>query len=156
MLNQVISKNFSSDSTFLRVILKAIDSTDIGITLSNPYEEDNPLVYVNKGFTKITGYNEEEVIGRNCRFLQGKNPNSIKENIESRKIIRKAIKDQKKCKVLLKNFKKNGRSFVNEFVIAPIFDDQGKLEYFLGIQKDITKEYDLENEVKKLLKGIKE
>lgn len=115
------------------ILQKAIDQTGVGVVLSNPRLEDNPIIYVSKGFEEITGYHADEVIGRNCRFLQGKQT-----KIEDTEKIRKAIKEQQSCEVEILNYKKNGEIFWNELLLTPIIDSDGELQYYIGIQKDIT------------------
>ncbi len=115
------------------LLQKAIDQTGVGVVLSNPRLQDNPLIYVNKGFEEVTGYSADEVIGRNCRFLQGEQTKQ-----EDVQIIREAIRAQRPCEVEILNYKKNGEPFWNELQLTPLFDKQGVLEYFIGIQKDVT------------------
>lgn len=116
------------------LLQKAIDQTGVGVVLSNPRLQDNPVIYINKGFEELTGYKANEVIGRNCRFLQGEQ--TKQEGVQK---IRDAIREQSSCEVEILNYKKNGEPFWNELHLTPLFDEQGELEYFIGIQKDITK-----------------
>ncbi|MFR9711620.1 EAL domain-containing protein [Paenibacillus sp. MB22_1] len=116
-------------------LLQAIDRMGVGLAITNPNLPDNPLVYVNQGFEKITGYKREEVLNRNLRFLQGKETN--KEHLA---VIRKAIKEIGAATVTTKNYKKDGSTFWNQFVISPILDAEGHLLYFIGLQFDVTRE----------------
>lgn len=88
------------------LLIKAIDHTGVGVTISNPNLDDNPLIFINKGFERITGYTIEEVIGKNCRFLQGDQKNQPK--MEE---LRRAIKEQKSCEIEILNYKKMEKSF---------------------------------------------
>ena len=115
------------------LILKAIDQTGVGVVISNPRLPDNPLIYINKGFEELTGYTAEEVVGRNCRFLQGDQTKQ-----EGVQIIRESIRNEQPCEVEILNYKKNGEIFWNELHLTPLFDKDGDLEYFIGIQKDVT------------------
>jgi len=118
-----------------------------GIVISDPNQEDNPLIYVNQSFIDLFGYEYDEVIGKNCRYLQG-------EDREQKGIqkIRDAMKEQKPITTILRNYTKSGRLIYNEATISPIFDkDSGKIKYFLGIQKDVTKEQELLNQIKGLV-----
>ncbi|TSI02259.1 GGDEF domain-containing protein [Lysinibacillus sp. BW-2-10] len=115
------------------LLIKAINQTGVGVVISNPRLPGNPLIYVNKGFEDITGYCAEEVIGHNCRFLQGQRTKP-----EDVKLISRAIREQQPCEVELLNYRKNGELFWNELQITPIFDENNQLEYFIGIQKDVT------------------
>ncbi len=127
------------------VLSQILDSCVNGITLSDPDLEDNPLVYANEAFELITGYSREEIIGRNCRFLQGNDRDQ--EGIEQ---IRQAIRDKSSVMVTLRNYRKDGTLFYNRFLIKPIVDRQGRLIYYLGIQYDITNQVEAEEELKKL------
>lgn len=115
------------------LLLKAIDHTGVGVVLTNPRLQDNPIIYVNKGFEEITGYLADDIIGHNCRFLQGEQTKQ-----EDVQIIRNAIREQRPCELEILNYKKNGETYWNELHLTPLFDEYGELEYFIGIQKDIT------------------
>ena len=109
-------------------------ASEHGVTLCDPSLPDMPLVFVNPAFEKLTGYSFDEVVGRNCRFLQGADTGQE----DQRQIIREAIKNKKPVKVTLKNYRKDGTAFWNELTISPVFDDAGHISIYLGIQKDIT------------------
>ncbi|MCM2978969.1 PAS domain-containing protein [Priestia aryabhattai] len=112
-------------------IQKALDYTRAGLIITDPSLPDNPIIYTNKGFLDLTGYEREEVLGNNCRFLQGKqtNPTTIKE-------MRQAIAARSAITVQILNYTKDGRPFWNELYIDPLWMED-KL-YFVGVQKDIT------------------
>lgn len=110
-----------------------MDNAREGLTISDPNLPDNPLVYVNKGFLKMTGYQPKEVIGRNCRYLQG--PDTDKAEVAK---IKKAIKQQKGYQTEIINYRKNGDPFWNYLSISPIYNDENQLIYFIGVQDDIT------------------
>ncbi|WLR51858.1 PAS domain-containing protein [Bacillus tianshenii] len=114
-------------------MLQAIASMSAGVIVTDPKVAGNPVIYVNEAFTTLTGYSEEEIIGRNCRFLQGEE--SDKHTIEQ---IRKAIQQQRSITVEIKNYRKDGTIFWNELTIDPIFAQDGSLDLFVGIQNDIT------------------
>ena len=139
------------EGTIPFVLSQILDTCVNGITLSDPDREDNPLVYVNEAFEFITGYGQEEVIGRNCRFLQ--NEDHDQEGIE---LIRQAIRDGKSATTTLRNYRKDGTLFYNQFTIRPLFDRRGKLIYYLGIQHDVTNQVEAEAELKQLNALIKE
>ena len=115
------------------IFMQAVIQSNDGITISDVNQPDNPLIFVNKAFEQMTGYSSEEIINRNCRYLQGHQKNQ--RNIE---VIRKAIKEAKSCVVTLRNYRKDGSLFWNELSVSPVFDSQGNLTHFIGIQKDIT------------------
>ncbi|MFN9859614.1 MAG: PAS domain-containing protein, partial [Pseudanabaena sp.] len=94
-----------------------------------------PMIYVNPSFERITGYSAAEVIGRDCKFLQGGDRNQI--GILD---LRQAIKEQRECHAVLLNYRKDGTPFWNDLYIAPVFNDHGELTNYIGIQIDITEQ----------------
>ena len=127
------------------LLSQILDTCIDGITLSDPDQEDNPIVYANEAFELITGYDREETIGKNCRFLQGEDRDQ--EGLEK---IRAAIRDRESVTVTLRNYRKNGEMFFNQFTIRPLFDQEGQLVYFLGLQHDITNQVEAEEELKRI------
>ncbi|OIP70282.1 MAG: hypothetical protein AUK43_09855 [Oscillatoriales cyanobacterium CG2_30_40_61] len=117
----------------LRLSERAIAYSSNGIVITDARQPDNPIVFVNPAFEKVTGYSEEEVLGKNSRFLQGKDHNQ-----PELKQIKTALKQKKKCNVVLRNYRKDGSLFWNELNISPIYDQEGNLTHYLGIQNDIT------------------
>lgn len=111
----------------------AIEATSSGFVISDFTQADNPLIYVNHAFCEMTGYSQEEVINKNCRFLQAQD----KDQPEIDKL-RIAIKEHRDEKVLLKNYKKDGTVFWNELIISPVKDDGGNVTNYIGIQTDVT------------------
>ncbi len=136
--------NFFNESlkAFLPQIL---NQAKTGIAISDAKKPDNPLVYVNSIFTEIFEYLPEEVIGKNCRFLQGDDREQSELDV-----IRDAVKNQKHVTVTLRNYSKSGRLVYNEISISPIFDENNELVYFLGVQKDVTEQKMLEAENERL------
>lgn len=111
----------------------AMESTSCGISISDARKPDMPLIYVNRAFCEMSGYLADEVVGRNCRFLQGEDRDQ-----DARYIIREALASGNHCLVLLKNYRKDGSFFWNELIISPIRDKDGKLTHFVGVQNDVT------------------
>ncbi len=128
-----------------QVLSKILDSCVNGVSLADPDQEDMPLVYVNKAFETITGYTLAEIVGKNCRFLQGEEHDQPAVNK-----IRDAIKNRKSVEVTLHNYRKNGELFYNHLVMSPLFDSDGNLLYFLGVQLDVTSRIRAEEEIKAL------
>jgi len=128
-----------------QILTQILDGSVNGITLSDPDQDDNPIVYANKAFELISGYSNEETVGRNCRFLQGQEKDQ-----EELQQVREAIKNAKPVEVTLKNFRKNGELFYNRLSITPLFDSEGHLIYFLGVQYDVTEQIQAQQEIKKL------
>jgi len=127
------------------VLSQILDTSVNGITLSDPDLPDNPIVYANEAFELITGYNREEILGKNCRFLQG----GDRDQPEIDRI-REALKEQKAVTVTLRNYRKDGTLFYNQFTIRPLYDPQGHLIYYLGVQYDVTEKVKAREELKRL------
>ena len=117
----------------LRLTNRAIDEAPIGITIADANQPDNPLVYANDKFSELTGYQEENVVGQNSRFLQGENtdPSPVAE-------MREAIDAEEPVTVELQNYRKNGTEFWNRVTIAPVTDDTGEVTNYIGFQEDMT------------------
>jgi len=111
----------------------AVAAAPIGITIADPALPDCPLVFMNPAFTRITGYQPEEVLGRNCRFLQGRGTEKA-----SIRALRTAVAAAKPITLELINHRKDGRRFYNELRMAPVVDDHGVLAAYIGIQHDVT------------------
>ena len=112
---------------------RAMDEANVGITISDPSSEDNPLVYVNDGFVEQTGYDRAEAVGRNCRFLQGDDREQ-----SALDDLREAIAADDPITVELRNYRKDGEQFWNRLSVTPIFDEAGELVNHVGIQQDVT------------------
>ncbi|MCQ0970500.1 PAS domain-containing protein [Paracoccus sp. TK19116] len=112
---------------------QAMAQTRMAICLSDPNQDDQPIVFANRAFQELTGYDEAEVLGRNCRFLQG--PRTDKAQVAR---IRDAIDKEEVAVVELLNYRKNGDVFWNALHIGPIYDDGGSLLYLFGSQWDVT------------------
>ena len=112
---------------------RAIAATSIGVTISDATNPEHPIIYCNPAFESMTGYRREEIIGKNCRFLQGSDTDS-----DALEIIRQALKTNSECQVILKNYRKDGTVFWNALSISPVRDKKGKLTHFIGVQRDIT------------------
>jgi PAS domain S-box-containing protein len=127
------------------VLTQILDSCVNGVTLTDPDLEDSPIVYANKAFEDICGYSQDEIVGRNCRFLQG----SDRDQPELDKL-RAAIRKSEPVEVTLRNYRKNGELFYNRLVVKPLMDDKGRVVYFLGVQYDITDQVTFQKEIKDL------
>lgn len=132
MTNKLFSKNTRSDR---HPVLDSIRFSPIATVVSDPTQADNPLIAVNAAFCALTGYTEAEVIGRNCRFLRG--PDT--ENGQTDKL-RTAVYGQHSALAELINYRKDGSPFRNAVMIAPLFDDDGNLELFVGSQIEVLPE----------------
>ena len=119
--------------SLLRIQDRAIQSASEGIVIVDALRPDLPIIYVNQGFESITGYSSAEVIGRNCRFIQGKDTDPIA--IAS---LRDAINDVRPITLELLNYRKDGTPFWNKNSVTPVYDASGQLTHFVGIQIDVT------------------
>ncbi len=117
----------------LRILERAISASSNGIIITDPTKPDNPIVYVNPGFERTTGYTKEEVIGKNSRLLQG---NETDQPVLDQ--LRTAFKEGEACTVTLRNYRRDGELFWNELSISPVCDAEGRVTHYVGIQTDIT------------------
>lgn len=117
----------------------ALDEAPIGISISDAEQPDNPLIYVNDAFERLTGYAEEDVIGLNCRFLQGEDTAEapVKE-------LRESIQADEPVTVELVNYRRDDTPFWNEVTVAPLRDDTGEVRNYVGFQVDVTERKEAE------------
>ncbi|WP_270936865.1 ATP-binding protein [Falsiroseomonas oryzae] len=118
---------------FAEALAASVAAAPTGVVISDPNLPDCPIVFANPAFYRITGYPRAEVIGRNCRFLQG--PGTDPTTVLA---IRQAIAEARPVDVRLVNYRRDGKRFVNELHISPVHDATGRLLYFMGIQHDVT------------------
>ncbi|ARV59466.1 PAS domain S-box protein [Nostocales cyanobacterium HT-58-2] len=128
----------------LRLRDRAVAAASNGIVISDPRQPDDPIVFCNPAFEKMTGYSQKEVLGRNCRFLQG--PDTDPATIEQ---IRSALRQEQECHVVIKNYRKDGTPFWCELSISPVKDMTGQVLNFVGIQSDITLRRQVEEELRR-------
>lgn len=128
-----------------QVLSDILDECVNGITLADPDLDDAPIVYANKAFERLTGYSQAEIIGHNCRFLQGDDRDQA-----ARYQIAEAIKSHQAVEVTIRNYKKDGTLFHNRLKIIPLFDKKQRVIYYLGVQYDITNQVNADNEIKSL------
>lgn len=119
----------------LRLRERAIAASSNGIVITDATKPENPMIYVNPSFERITGYSASEVIGRDCRFLQGGDRNQM-----DLADLRKAIQEKRECHAVLLNYRKDGTPFWNDLYIAPVFSENGELSNYIGVQTDITEQ----------------
>jgi len=125
---------------------RAMDEAPIGITITDPSREDNPIIYANDGFVELTGYPREEIIGRNCRALQGAETQEAPVAH-----LREAIIAREPVTVELRNYRKSGEPFWNRVSVAPLRDEAGHVTHFVGFQQDVTERYEAENAGEQLM-----
>jgi PAS domain S-box-containing protein len=133
----------------LSVMKRAMDSAPIGILLTDPHREDNPIVYCNDGFAKLTGYRRHEILGRNCRFLQGDrtDPDTVTE-------LRKAIDAEQPVSEDVLNYRADGKPFWNRLDNAPVYDQSEELLRYVGFQRDITEQRRAQEQMREALDRI--
>lgn len=117
----------------LRRKTEAIDAGPIGVTITDPTQEDNPIIYANDMFCELSGYDRDEILGRNWRFMQ--DGLSQGETIEE---IRKAIDAEKEVSTTVRNVKKDGTEFWNHITISPVKNKHGEVQNWIGFEKDVT------------------
>ncbi|WP_226006422.1 PAS domain S-box protein [Natrinema salinisoli] len=123
---------------------RAMDEAPVGITISEPAQKDNELIYINEKFEEITGYTEAEAIGENCRFLQG--ADTREEPVAE---MRAAIDEQEPVSVELRNYRNDGTMFWNRVTIAPVEDESGTITNWVGFQEDITDRKEQERKLRR-------
>lgn len=117
----------------------------IGVTLTEPDIEDSPILYANNAFEDICGIPQEEIVGRDCRFLQGNDQSQPKLDK-----LRLAIKKGEPVEITLGNYKKDEELFFNLLNVNLLFDDKGREVYFPGFQYDISDQVNSRNEINDL------
>ncbi|RZW03220.1 MAG: PAS domain-containing protein [Rhodobacteraceae bacterium] len=115
------------------------------LCITDPHQADNPIVFVNPAFSELTGYDAHEVVGQNCRFLQG--PDTTSDSIQN---VRGIIKKRSVDTVEIVNYRKDGTKFLNALQIGPILDEDGELLYHFGSQLDVTEKRALERKAREL------
>jgi PAS domain S-box-containing protein len=121
------------------IFFAAVEKTRMPMIVTNPRKPDNPVVFANLAFLQMTGYAMEEVVGNNCRFMQGPetDPATVAE-------MRLAIRERRDIALEILNYRKNGSTFWNALFISPVFDANGELVYFFGSQLDVSRRRDAE------------
>ncbi|BAV46167.1 signal transduction histidine kinase [Mesorhizobium sp. 113-1-2] len=111
----------------------AIRATRMSMIITDPRRPDNPIVFANDAFLRLTGYERHEVLGKNCRFLQG--PKTDKAAVDQ---IRAAIEDNADVSVDILNYRKDGSTFWNALYISPVSNDKGEVQFFFASQLDVS------------------
>ncbi|KAF0103832.1 MAG: PAS/PAC sensor-containing diguanylate cyclase/phosphodiesterase [bacterium] len=119
----------------LRLAQRALEASGNGIVITDCRQPDNPIVYVNPAFERITGYSAAEALGRNCRFLHGEDHSQA-----GTRALGEAVANTREAKVVVRNYRKDGRLFWNELLIAPVRAEDGSVTHFVGVQNDISEQ----------------
>ena len=120
---------------YLEIARQVLANVPLSMVLSDPKQPDNPIIYVNRTFERVTGYAAADVLGRNCRFLQrdDRDQPGVRD-------LAHAVQSRQPVVVTLTNYRADGSAFLNRLMIAPIFDDDGSLVAFIGLQAEVTEE----------------
>jgi PAS domain S-box-containing protein len=129
-----------------RMLARALEDSSLGLIITSA-EDDNPILYANAAFLDMTGYSADEVIGKNCRFLQGPDTDP-----ETREEIKSAVAEHRELMVELLNYRKDGSSFWNLIHILPLLGTDGSIKYFFGYQRDVTRRRVAEEGLQQALK----
>lgn len=120
----------------------AVRATRMPMIVTDPHQFDNPIVFANTAFLALTGYERLEVVGRNCRFLQG--PETDPDAVSR---IREAVRAEAPITIDLLNYRRDGTTFRNALYMGPVHDDAGTLRYFFASQLDVSERYGLLGEI---------
>lgn len=128
-----------------KLLQLVIEASNDGIVVAEQEGDDNILIYANPAFERLTGYAVDDILYRDCRFLQGDDRDQ-----PGLQAIREAVKSNQPCRQVIRNYRKDGTPFWNELSITPVFNEGDHLTYFIGIQKDVTAEVDALQRVEEL------
>ena len=129
--------------------LKAMDCSNDGVVITAGNDSNRPIIYVNEAFCRLSGYTRAEILGRDCRFLQG--PQTDQEELQA---LSDSLKQGQSGRIRVLNYRKDGSTFWNELSVSPVKDDQGNVTHHIGIQQDITSQVEHEAELNHLLEQL--
>lgn len=135
----------------LRLRNRALEAASTGIVIVDALAPDQPVVYVNPAFVAMTGYTKDDIVGLNCRILQS--GDCTQPALEE---LRAALVEGRSCRVVLRNYRKDGVPFWNELTVSPVQDEDGRVTHFLGIQNDITHRIETEEALKEATVELEE
>ncbi|MGV8859560.1 MAG: PAS domain-containing protein [Pseudomonas sp.] len=128
-----------------KLLQLVINASNDGIVVAEQEGDDNILIYANKAFETLTGYAVEEILYRDCRFLQADDRQQ-----PGLEVIRQAIASGQPCRQVVRNYRKDGSAFWNELSITPVFNEADQLTYFIGIQKNVSAQIEAQQRVVEL------
>lgn len=123
----------SNTAIDLDLLKKAVDASSEGIVIAEREGDDNILIYVNKAFERLTGYEADEILFQDCRFLQAGDRDQ-----QALNDLKVALEHDESARVVIRNYRKDGSLFWNELSISPVFNELDQLMYCIGVQKDVT------------------
>lgn len=133
-----------------KLLQSMVDASHDGIVVAEQEGDDTILIYVNAAFERLTGYSRDEILYQDCRFLQADDRDQL-----ARARIRKALAERRPCREVMRNYRKDGTSFWNELSITAVRNDAERRTYFIGIQKDVTRQVEMERELAELRARLK-
>lgn len=116
----------------LPILLNAVEASGTSLIITDQEKKGHPIIYCNGAFEKLTGYGRAEILGRNCRFLQGDDRGQIELDY-----IHRAFREGTDCVVRLRNYRKDGSTFINELSLSPVRSEGGEITQVVGIQREI-------------------
>jgi len=116
----------------LSLVATAVEATPMSFIIADHAKPDDPIIFCNSAFERLTGYQREEILGRNCRFLQGNDTDQPE--LET---LRQALRKGLDCTLNLRNYRKDGTPFLNELVISPVRSSDSSISHFIGIQREL-------------------
>lgn len=128
-----------------KLLQLVVDASNDGIVVAEQEGDDNILIYANRAFEALTGYSVNDILYQDCRFLQGADRQQ-----PALAAVREALVNGQPCRQILRNYRKDGTSFWNELSITPVFNEAEQLTYFIGIQKDVTRQVEALDRVSQL------
>ena len=128
-----------------KLLQLVIEASNDGIVVAEQEGDDNILIYANPAFERLTGYAVDDILYRDCRFLQGEDRDQA-----GLQAIREAVKSNQPCRQIIRNYRKDGTPFWNELSITPVLNESDQLTYYIGIQKDVTEQVEAKQRVREL------
>jgi PAS domain S-box-containing protein len=129
------------------VFFAAVEMTRMPMIVTDPNKPDNPIAFANQAFLRMTGYDRAEILGRNCRFLQG--PDTDRATVDE---VRRAVEARREIATEILNYRRNGSTFWNALFISPVLNQQGELIYFFASQLDVSRRRDAEDSLRQAQK----
>ncbi|EKT4466590.1 PAS domain S-box protein [Pseudomonas putida] len=125
-----------------QLLQSMVDASNDGIVVTEREGDDTILIYVNAAFERLTGYTRDDILYQDCRFLQGDDRDQL-----GRTRIRRALAEGVPCREVLRNYRKDGSAFWNELSITPVYNAADQRTYFIGVQKDVSRQVEVEREL---------